>query len=63
MLIYGVALWGVGLGGGYAVGIAGLGGRAPMAASGFWLAAVIGMTLAATAVTVYFLKISRERSL
>ena len=59
MLIYGVALWGVGLGGGYALGIAGLGVRAPLAASGFWLAAVSGMMLAATAVTVYFLKVSR----
>jgi MATE family multidrug resistance protein len=60
MLIYGVALWGVGLGGGYALGIAGLGGRPPLAASGFWLAAVIGMTLAATAVTAYFLSVSRD---
>jgi MATE family multidrug resistance protein len=60
MLIYGVALWGVGLGGGYAIGVAGIGVAAPLAASGFWLAAVIGMALAATLVTAYFLRVSRS---
>jgi MATE family multidrug resistance protein len=60
MLIFGVALWGVGLGGGYAIGIAGIGVEAPLAASGFWLAAVIGMALAATLVTAYFLRVSRS---
>jgi MATE family multidrug resistance protein len=59
MVIFGVALWGVGLGGGYAIGIAGIGVAAPLAASGFWLAAVIGMALAATLVTAYFLRVSR----
>jgi len=59
MLIFGVALWGVGLGGGYALGIAGIGSEAPMGASGFWLAGVIGMALAATLVTTYFLRVSR----
>jgi MATE family multidrug resistance protein len=59
MLIFGVALWGVGLGGGYAIGTAGVGVGAPLAASGFWLAGVVGMALAATLVTAYFLKVSR----
>lgn len=59
MLIFGVALWGVGLGGGYAIGIAGVGVGAPLAASGFWLAGVVGMALAATLVTAYFLRVSR----
>jgi MATE family multidrug resistance protein len=61
MLVFGVALWGVGLGGGYAIGIAGVGVPAPLAASGFWLAAVAGMALAAALITVYFLRVSRER--
>ena len=59
MLIYGVTLWGVALGGGYALGIGGIAVAAPMAANGFWLAAVVGMTLAATLVSVYFLRVSR----
>jgi len=54
-----VTLWGVGLGGGYAIGIAGIGVPAPLAASGFWLAGVVGMALAATVVTAYFLRVSR----
>jgi len=61
MLVFGVALWGVGLGGGYAIGIAGIGVPAPLAASGFWLAGVIGMALAAALVTAYFLRVSRAR--
>jgi MATE family multidrug resistance protein len=60
MLIFGATLWGVGLGGGYAIGIAGVGVGAPLAASGFWLAGVVGMALAATLVTAYFLRISRS---
>lgn len=60
MLIFGVALWGVGLGGGYAIGIAGVGVDAPLAARGFWLAGVVGMALAATLVTAYFLRVSRS---
>ena len=62
MVIYGVALWGIALGGGYALGIDGIGVAAPMAATGFWLAAVIGMTLTAVLVSVYFLRVSRAAS-
>ena len=59
MVIYGVALWGVALGGGYALGIDGIGVAAPLAATGFWLAAVAGMTLTAVLVSVYFERVSR----
>ena len=64
MVIYAVALWGVGLGGGYALGIAGVdiaGVRiSPLAATGFWLAGVAGMALTAMLVTGYFLRVSRR---
>jgi MATE family multidrug resistance protein len=59
MLIYGVALWGVGLGAGYAIGIVGIGFEAPLGARGFWLAALVGMALTATLVTAFFLRVSR----
>ena len=62
MIIYGVALWGLALGGGYALGIGGVGVAAPMAARGFWLAAVVGMTLTAALVSAYFLRVSRAPS-
>lgn len=64
MLIYAVALWGVGLGGGYAIGLtrvdlAWLGLSAPMGAPGFWLAAIASLVLASGLVTAYFLSVSR----
>ncbi len=64
MLIYGVALWGVGLGGGYALGLtridlAWLGLSTPMGAPGFWLAAIASLALASSLVTAYFLRVSR----
>jgi len=64
MLIYAVALWGVGLGGGYAIGLtrvdlAWLGLRTPLGAPGFWLAAIASLVLASTLVTAYFLQVSR----
>ncbi len=31
-----------------------------MRAAGFWIGAIVGMTLTAAAVTVYFLRISRR---
>ena len=70
MLIYAVALWGVGLGGGYAIGLthidlawlglstAGL--TTPMGAQGFWLAAIASLALASSLVTAYFLRVSRS---
>jgi MATE family multidrug resistance protein len=69
MLIYAIALWGVGLGGGYAIGLthvdlawlglpaAGL--KTPMGARGFWLAAIASLALASSLVTAYFLRVSR----
>jgi MATE family multidrug resistance protein len=63
MVIYVVTLWGVALGGGYWLGIAGstaFGVAIPaMGATGFWLAAVAGMVLTALLVTTYFLRLSR----
>jgi multidrug resistance protein, MATE family len=59
MAIYVVALWGIGLGGGYLLGIVGWGGE-PMRAAGFWIGAIVGMTLTAVAVTAYFLRVSRR---
>jgi len=63
MLIFAVGLWGVGLGGGYVLGVAGVdlaGVRiAPLAATGFWIAAVAGMAVTAALVTGYLLRISR----
>jgi MATE family multidrug resistance protein len=65
MLIYGVGLWGVGLAGGYALGLTevdlrwlGLGMIAPMGAPGFWTGAILGMSLAGVAVAAYFLFVS-----
>ena len=64
MLIYAVALWGVGLGGGYAIGLssvdlAWLGLHPPLGAPGFWLAAIASLVLASSLVTAYFLRVSR----
>ena len=64
MLIYAVALWGVGLGGGYAIGLSGidlawLGLATPMGVPGFWLAAIASLALAGGLVTAYFLRVSR----
>jgi MATE family multidrug resistance protein len=59
MLIYAVALWGVGLGGGYLLALTDVFGPAHGAA-GFWTAAVASLTLAGVGVTGYFLWISRQ---
>ena len=65
MAIYAVALWGVGLGGGYAIGLtpvdlAWLGIATPYGARGFWLAAIASLALAGGLVTWYFLHVSRH---
>jgi MATE family multidrug resistance protein len=59
MAIYVVALWGLGLGGGYALGIAGWAGE-PLRAAGFWIGGIVGMAVTAVAVTLYFLRVSRD---
>jgi MATE family multidrug resistance protein len=65
MLVYTVALWGVGLGGGFALALRRveaadtLGFVTPMGAAGFWLAGVLSLVLAAAILFAYFLRASR----
>lgn len=58
MVAYALSLWGVGLGGGYVLGLTDLAGPA-RGAAGFWLAAACSLVLAGTIVLVYFLRISK----
>ena len=57
MLTFALALWIVGLGGGYLLAFTTFFG-APLGAIGFWTGAITGMALAAIAVTVYFAHVS-----
>ena len=59
MVIYAVALWGVGLGGGYLLGLTDTFG-APRGAAGFWMAGVASLSLAGAGVLAYFLHISDQ---
>ena len=60
MLFYGIALWGLGLGGGYLLGIEGwLNEGVPMRAAGFWTGGLVGMGLTALLGCAYFLVVSR----
>ncbi|MDO8932314.1 MAG: MATE family efflux transporter, partial [Rhodocyclaceae bacterium] len=59
MVIYAVALWGVGLGGGVLLGLGDAFG-APRGAAGFWIAAIASLTLAGAAVAVYLDRVSRS---
>ena len=59
MAAYAVSLWGVGLGGGYLLGLTDLAGPA-RGAAGFWMASGAGLLLAGTIVFGYFLRISRH---
>ncbi len=59
MLIYAVALWGVGLGGGYLLGLTDTFGP-PRGAAGFWMAGVASLTIAGAGVLAYFLRISAQ---
>jgi MATE family multidrug resistance protein len=58
MVIYAVSLWGVGLGGGYLLGLTDAFGPA-RGAAGFWWAAVASLAIAGAGVFAYFLRISR----
>ena len=58
MVIYALALWGVGLGGGYVLGLTDLLG-APRGAAGFWMAGSASLLLAGVAILVYFERVSR----
>ena len=71
MLAFALALWIVGLGGGYWLayggGHAGGGhaggapaGIAPLGAHGFWIGAITGMALAALICTTYFARVARQ---
>jgi MATE family multidrug resistance protein len=60
MLIYATTLWGVGLGGGVALGLSDLFGP-PRGAAGFWMAAIAGLALAGGLVTLYLNAVSRAR--
>lgn len=58
MVVYAVALWGVGLAGGYALGFGDLAG-APLGAAGFWLAAIASLALAGVVVAGYLEYVAR----
>ncbi len=60
MAIYAVALWGIGLGGGYLFGLTDTFG-ARRGAAGFWFAAILSLALAGGLVTAYFVRVSRLR--
>ncbi len=57
-------LWGVGLAGGYAIGLtdaldlAALGLATPLGVPGFWIAAIAGMFVSAAGIAIYFLVVS-----
>jgi len=59
MVIYALSLWGVGLGGGYLLGLTDAFG-APRGAAGFWIAAVASLAIAGAGVLAYFLRISAQ---
>ena len=59
MLIYTTGLWGLGLGGGVALGLTHALGP-PRGAAGFWLAAVVSLGLVGAAVALYLDRVSRR---
>lgn len=64
MIICGVCLWGLGLGGGYLLGLQGTSafgfdGNQPLGAAGFWYAAIASFALASILMGVYFEVVSR----
>jgi MATE family multidrug resistance protein len=67
MVISAVSLWGVGLAGGYVLGLTdvidlpSLGLRSPMGAPGFWAAAAAGLAVAFAATVAYYLAVSVPR--
>ncbi len=68
MLVYTISLWGLGLGGGYLIGLtdwpaaAALGLPVPMGAAGFWLSAFVSVAVAALILFGYFLRVSGRAS-
>jgi MATE family multidrug resistance protein len=59
MVVYALSLWGVGLGGGYVLGLTDWLGPA-RGAAGFWLAATGSLALAGTRVLGYFLAVAQK---
>lgn len=59
MAVYAVSLWGIGLAGGYVLGLTDWLGPA-RGAAGFWLAATAGLAVAGVAMTLYFLRVSAQ---
>jgi MATE family multidrug resistance protein len=58
MAIYVVSLWGIGLGGGYLLGLTDILGAA-LGAAGFWIAATASLLAAGLLVFAYFLRVAR----
>jgi MATE family multidrug resistance protein len=62
MVVYTVSLWGMGLGGGYVLGLTdwvdlqAVGLATPLGASGFWIAAILSVLCAGGIVTLYWLR-------
>jgi MATE family multidrug resistance protein len=67
MVISAVSLWGVGLAGGYLLGLSDavdlphLGLRSPLGAAGFWAAAAAGLAIAFAATVTYYVVVSAPR--
>jgi MATE family multidrug resistance protein len=67
MLVYTVALWGIGLGGGYALALTRLAGAdmlglaTPMGVAGFWLAGVASLVVSSLVLLAYFAWVSRPK--
>lgn len=59
MVIYTVTLWGIGLGGGYVLGL-NTGQGTPMGAAGFWIAGAIALAIVGLLVTLYLEWRSRQ---
>jgi MATE family multidrug resistance protein len=57
MAVYALSLWGIGLGGGYVLGLTDWLGP-PRGAAGFWLASAASLAVAGATITGYFLRIS-----
>lgn len=60
MLVYGLLLWGPGLGGGVVLGLTAAFGR-PLGAAGFWIAETFALWLVAASMAMYLNRVSRVR--
>jgi MATE family multidrug resistance protein len=59
MLVYAFALWGIGLSGGYVLGLTDL-IVAPLGAAGFWISGAVGLFLAGGLLLAYFMRVSGQ---